>query len=104
MHPSGQAFSSAGSGKKLVKFFKDHSIGKLLIIHVMVFLSGVFYFVYMLVYCSVVAGKDFEGDKDFYSNAEWQERVEKWKVRQEKRGLLNKEDGKEDQGEEDDYL
>ncbi|TKY72666.1 Cellulose synthase A catalytic subunit 4 of UDP-forming [Spatholobus suberectus] len=51
-----------------------------------------------------VAGKDFDGDKDFYSNAEWQERVEKWKVRQEKRGLLNKEDGKEDQGEDDDYL
>nr|KYP43719.1 Cellulose synthase A catalytic subunit 4 [UDP-forming] [Cajanus cajan] len=51
-----------------------------------------------------VAGKDFEGDKDFYSNEEWQERVEKWKVRQEKRGLLNKEDGKEDQGEDDDYL
>ncbi|KAK7354769.1 hypothetical protein VNO80_20254 [Phaseolus coccineus] len=51
-----------------------------------------------------VAGKDFDGEKDFYSNAEWQERVEKWKVRQEKRGLLNKEDGKEDQGEDDDYI
>jgi cellulose synthase A len=45
-----------------------------------------------------------EGDKEFLSNAEWHERVEKWKVRQEKRGLLNKEDGKEDQGEEDEYL
>lgn len=70
----------------------------------MIFLSVVFCFVHVLVYCSAVAGKDFEGDKDFYSNEEWQERVEKWKVRQEKRGLLNKEDGKEDQGEDDDYL
>jgi cellulose synthase A len=52
----------------------------------------------------VVTGKDLEGDKEFLSNAEWHERVEKWKVRQEKRGLLNKEDGKEDQGEEDEYL
>ena len=51
----------------------------------------------------VVAGKDFEGDKEFYSNAVWKERVEKWKVRQEKRGLVNKEEGKDDQGE-DDYL
>ncbi|PNX81760.1 cellulose synthase A catalytic subunit 4, partial [Trifolium pratense] len=51
-----------------------------------------------------VTGKDLEGDKEFLSNAEWQERVEKWKVRQEKRGLLNKEDGKEDPGEEDEYL
>ncbi|KAL9314775.1 hypothetical protein ACSQ67_020227 [Phaseolus vulgaris] len=51
-----------------------------------------------------VTGKDFDGEKDFYSNAEWQERVEKWKVRQEKRGLLNKEDGKEEQGEDDDYI
>lgn len=54
--------------------------------------------------CSIVTGKDFEGEKEFYSNAEWQERVEKWKVRQEKRGQLNKEDGKDDQVEEDDYL
>lgn len=53
--------------------------------------------------CSVVAGKDFEGEKEFYSNAEWKERVEKWKVRQEKRGLVNKDEGKDDQGE-DDYL
>jgi len=70
----------------------------------MLFLFGVFSFVYLLIYCSIVTGKDFDGDKDFYSNAEWQERVEKWKVRQEKRGLLNKEDGKEDQGEDDDYM
>lgn len=68
------------------------------------FIPGYSIFVHILVYCSIVAGKDFEGEKEFYSNAEWQERVEKWKVRQEKRGLLNKEDGKEDQVEEDDYL
>lgn len=55
-------------------------------------------------YCFIVTGKDFEGEKDLNSNAEWQERVEKWKVRQEKKGLLNKEEGKEDPGEDDDYL
>ena len=53
---------------------------------------------------SLVAGKDFEGEKEFYSNAEWEERVEKWKARQEKRGLLNREEGKDDQAEDDDYL
>ena len=58
----------------------------------------------IVLYCFLVTGKDLEGEKEFYSNEEWQERVEKWKVRQEKRGLLNKEDGKEDQGEEDEYL
>ncbi|KAI5599983.1 hypothetical protein POPTR_002G257900v4 [Populus trichocarpa] len=51
-----------------------------------------------------VAGKDLEGEKEGYSNAEWQERVEKWKVRQEKRGLVSKDDGGNDQGEEDEYL
>lgn len=71
-------------------------------------LYGIFSFVYMyfsdLVSCSIVDGKDLEGEKEFYSNAEWKERVEKWKVRQEKRGLVNKDEGKDDQGEEDDYL
>ncbi|MED6135796.1 Cellulose synthase A catalytic subunit 4 [UDP-forming] [Stylosanthes scabra] len=53
-----------------------------------------------------VIGKDFEGEKESYSNAEWEERVEKWKARQEKKGLLNKEEGKDNQAEEedDDYL
>ncbi|KAF3436102.1 hypothetical protein FNV43_RR23194 [Rhamnella rubrinervis] len=51
-----------------------------------------------------VTGKDFEGDKEVYSNAEWKERVEKWKVRQEKKGLISKDDGNNDQDNEDDYL
>ncbi|KAG6658842.1 cellulose synthase A catalytic subunit 4 [UDP-forming]-like [Carya illinoinensis] len=51
-----------------------------------------------------VAGKDFEGEKEVFSNAEWKERVEKWKVRQEKRGLVSKDDGNNDQGDDDDYL
>ncbi|KAA8543409.1 hypothetical protein F0562_021096 [Nyssa sinensis] len=51
-----------------------------------------------------VTGKDFEGDKEAYTSAEWKERVEKWKTRQEKRGLVNKDDGGNDQGEEDDLL
>ncbi|OMP03190.1 Cellulose synthase [Corchorus olitorius] len=52
------------------------------------------------------AGKDFEGDKETYGSAEWKERVEKWKVRQEKRGLVSNsnDDGGNDQAEEDDYL
>ncbi|OMO89463.1 Cellulose synthase [Corchorus capsularis] len=50
------------------------------------------------------AGKDFEGDKEIYGSAEWKERVEKWKVRQEKRGLVSNDDGENDQAEEDDYL
>ncbi|XP_058208031.1 cellulose synthase A catalytic subunit 4 [UDP-forming] [Rhododendron vialii] len=51
-----------------------------------------------------VVGKDFEGEKETYSNAEWKERVEKWKTRQEKRGLVTKDDGGNDQGDDDDYL
>ncbi|XP_052886679.1 cellulose synthase A catalytic subunit 4 [UDP-forming]-like isoform X2 [Gossypium arboreum] len=54
------------------------------------------------------AGKDFEGDKEIYGSAEWKERVEKWKVRQEKRGLVgNYGDAGHDQAEqeeEEDYL
>ncbi|KAH9729170.1 cellulose synthase [Citrus sinensis] len=38
-------------------------------------------------------------------SAEWQERVEKWKIRQEKRGLVTKDDGGNDQGDgDDDFL
>jgi len=50
-----------------------------------------------------VAGKEFEGEKEFFSNGEWEERLEQWKARQEKRGLLNKEEGKDEQVE-DDYV
>ena len=56
-----------------------------------------------LVCFSVVVGKEFEGEKEFFSNGEWEERLDKWKARQEKRDLQNKEEGKDDQGE-DDYL
>lgn len=72
----------------------------------MIFLTMMFSFVYLFsesFYFAIVAGKDFEGDKEFYSNEEWQERVEKWKVRQEKKGLISKEDGN-DQVEDEDYL
>ncbi|XP_042515946.1 cellulose synthase A catalytic subunit 4 [UDP-forming]-like [Macadamia integrifolia] len=52
-----------------------------------------------------IAGKDFEGDKDLENSDEWKERVDKWKARQEKRGLVSKDDGGgNDQAEEDDYL
>nr|ATQ35921.1 cellulose synthase 4A [Linum usitatissimum] len=51
-----------------------------------------------------VVGKDFEAEREAYSNAEWTERVEKWKIRQEKRGLVSKDDGGNGQGEEDEYL
>ncbi|KAL5996935.1 hypothetical protein ACLOJK_007860 [Asimina triloba] len=51
-----------------------------------------------------VVGKDFDGEKDGYSNVEWKERVEKWKARQEKKGLINKEDGGKEEEEEDDHF
>ncbi|CAN6554091.1 hypothetical protein ACFX13_004072 [Malus domestica] len=51
-----------------------------------------------------VAGKDFEGEKDVLSTAEWKDRVEKWKVRQEKKGLVSKDGGNDEQGLEDDFL
>lgn len=55
-------------------------------------------------FCAV-AGKDLEGEKDVESNGEWKERVEKWKARQEKRGLVSKEDGPgDDHDAEDDIL
>ncbi|KAL2508252.1 Cellulose synthase A catalytic subunit 4 [UDP-forming] [Forsythia ovata] len=52
-----------------------------------------------------VEGKDFEGEKETYNNEEWKERVEKWKTRQEKRGLVTKaDDGGNDQDDDDDFL
>lgn len=46
--------------------------------------------------------------KEIYSNSEWKERVEKWKTRQEKRGLVTKLDdggGNDPQGDDDyDFL
>ncbi|KAI5680055.1 hypothetical protein M9H77_01282 [Catharanthus roseus] len=53
-----------------------------------------------------VAGKDLEDDqKETYSTSEWKERVEKWKTRQEKRGLVAKlDDGGNDPADEDEFL
>ncbi|KAE8672089.1 Cellulose synthase A catalytic subunit 7 [Hibiscus syriacus] len=51
-----------------------------------------------------IAGKDLEGEKEMYGSAEWKERVEKWKVRQEKRGLISNDNAGNDFPEEDDYL
>ncbi|KAK9015408.1 hypothetical protein V6N11_006518 [Hibiscus sabdariffa] len=53
---------------------------------------------------STAAGKDLEGDKEIYGSEEWKERVDKWKVKQEKRGLLSNDNGGNDLPEEDDYL
>ncbi|KAK8486699.1 hypothetical protein V6N11_069061 [Hibiscus sabdariffa] len=53
---------------------------------------------------STAAGKDLEGDKEIYGSEEWKERVEKWKVKQERRGLLSNDNGGNDLPEEDDYL
>lgn len=50
----------------------------------------------------MAGGKEFEADRDMYNDAEWKERVEKWKFRQEKRGLVSKDDGGNDKGEEED--
>ncbi|XP_062079852.1 cellulose synthase A catalytic subunit 4 [UDP-forming]-like [Humulus lupulus] len=54
---------------------------------------------------SVIAGKEFEGEREGYTNDEWKDRVEKWKVKQERRGnLLNNDDANNDQEVDDDYL
>ena len=50
----------------------------------------------------MLTGKQFEGEKELYGNAEWKERVDKWKTRQEKKGLVTKYDHENDQGDEDD--
>ncbi|XP_051141902.1 cellulose synthase A catalytic subunit 4 [UDP-forming] isoform X3 [Andrographis paniculata] len=53
------------------------------------------------------SGKDFEAEKETYSNEEWKERMEKWKSRQEKRGLITKSDGgggHEKDDDDDDFL
>lgn len=50
-----------------------------------------------------VAGKDVDVE-EMYGNAEWKERVEKWKAKQEKKGLVSKEDGDHEQDEKDDIL
>lgn len=50
-------------------------------------------------------GKDFEDGKETYGDSDqWKERVEKWKSKQEKKGLISTHEGENDQGEEDDFL
>ncbi|CAA0833404.1 Cellulose synthase A catalytic subunit 4 [Striga hermonthica] len=50
-----------------------------------------------------VAGKEFEGEKEELNNEDWKERMEAWKTRQEKRGLVTKSgDGGHDQEDDDD--
>ncbi|KAH0869014.1 hypothetical protein HID58_076036 [Brassica napus] len=44
-----------------------------------------------------VLGREFEGERDGATDAEWKERVDKWKARQEKRGLLVKGEQTKDQ-------
>ncbi|KAK4797017.1 hypothetical protein SAY86_029343 [Trapa natans] len=54
-----------------------------------------------------VSGVEMERDqKEAFGTEEWKERLEKWKIRQEKRGLINKDDqgGNKEDGEEDDFL
>ncbi|XP_055813129.1 cellulose synthase A catalytic subunit 4 [UDP-forming] isoform X1 [Solanum dulcamara] len=51
-----------------------------------------------------VAGKDLEDEqKESYGDAEWKERVDKWKSRQEKKGLVSNA-GNDQPDEDDDYL
>ncbi|KAK9756861.1 hypothetical protein RND81_01G125400 [Saponaria officinalis] len=49
--------------------------------------------------------KEFEGEKEVFANADqWKERVEKWKTRQEKKGLVNTFEAENDLVEDDDFL
>ncbi|KAJ3682391.1 hypothetical protein LUZ60_014964 [Juncus effusus] len=50
-----------------------------------------------------VAGKDLEAEREMEGNMEWKERIDKWKTRQEKRGLLHKGDSDEETND-DDYM
>lgn len=47
-------------------------------------------------------GKEFEAERDSYTDAEWKERVGKWKARQEKKGLVTKGEPTKHQDSEDD--
>lgn len=59
------------------------------------FINGIF----------TVAGKDLEDEqKESYGDAEWKERVEKWKNRQEKRGLVSNGGNDQSDDQDDDYL
>ncbi|KAJ1693997.1 hypothetical protein LUZ63_010695 [Rhynchospora breviuscula] len=49
-----------------------------------------------------VAGKDLEAEREMEGNMEWKDRIEKWKLKQEKRGLLHKGDGGSDEENNDD--
>ncbi|CAH8323138.1 unnamed protein product [Eruca vesicaria subsp. sativa] len=54
-----------------------------------------------------VLGKEFEVERDGATDAEWKDRVDKWKARQEKRGLLVKAEQTKDQdsqSDEEEYL
>nr|XP_010934249.1 cellulose synthase A catalytic subunit 7 [UDP-forming] [Elaeis guineensis] len=48
-----------------------------------------------------VVGKDLEAEREMEGNLEWKDRVEKWKVKQEKRGMINKDE--EEDNEQDNY-
>ena len=70
---------------------------------------GIFLFMHICICIYIVVGGKEEGEEDdqkeTYSTSEWKERVEKWKTRQEKRGLVTKlDDGGNDPGDEDDFL
>lgn len=82
--PSGRAFSSTGSG-----MFSTYMLGLYItyVLNIPVFVWFNF----------EVLGREFEGERDGATDAEWKERVDKWKARQEKRGLLVKGEQTKDQ-------
>ncbi|THU74470.1 hypothetical protein C4D60_Mb04t33710 [Musa balbisiana] len=56
-------------------------------------------------FAASVAGKDLDVEREMEGNMEWKNRVEKWKERQERKGLRNKDDGGNDEDNyEDDML
>lgn len=77
-----------------------------LIFRVLILLWTVVGFVVDFVFgLGVVAGKEFDVEKEVNSNNEWKEKVEKWKTRQEKKGYGNDDyNGGNDDEEEDDFL
>ncbi|XP_073001303.1 cellulose synthase A catalytic subunit 7 [UDP-forming] [Typha latifolia] len=52
-----------------------------------------------------VAGKDLEAEREMEGGMEWKDRIEKWKTRQEKKGMVNRDDGENDEENNDeDYM
>lgn len=67
-----------------------------------------YFYIYINIYIFFsVAGKDLEAERELEGNLEWKDRIEKWKAKQDKNGVVNKDDAENDEennDDADDYL